>query len=315
MQVLIVGGAGFLGANLVRRCLQEPDVRVTVVDSLDPRFMSRRESLPDVPERIQFLQGDLLSETDISAAVVDQDVIFDCAGQTSHPVSMDQPYLDLQLNCLGSLRLLEAVRHHNPTASVVFTSSSTVVGPAVSRAVDEDHPERPRDVYSANKGVAEKYFAIYHEKYGLRTVSLRLPNLFGPYGKPDARFGFINYFIGLARSGRPIQVFGEGRQTRNVMYVEDAAEVLWRVAGDARLFGSTYFATSDDHRSITEIAEAVDECFAGGGVEHVAWSAGREQIEVGNVSLSSARLREISGWRPRFDLRSGLERMRDVLEP
>ena len=116
------------------------------------------------------------------------------------------------MNCLGNLMLLEAVRQYNPSATVVFTSSTTIVGRADRDTVDEDHAERPRDIYSANKGVAEKYYQIYHTVHDLKTVSLRLPNLFGPYGKSDPRFGFVNFFISLARKGQAISVYGDGNQ-------------------------------------------------------------------------------------------------------
>lgn len=313
MKLLVIGGAGFLGANLVRRCLAESAATVTVFDSLDPLYGSSPECLEGLGERVTFIQGDIGDPDALAEVVTGQSVIFNCAGQTSHPLSMEKPLLDAEVNCLGNLTLLETVRQRNPQAVVVFASSSTVVGRTGSDLVDETHSERPSDIYSANKGVAEKYYQIFHEVYDLKTVSLRLPNLFGPYGKANPQFGFINYFISLANAGKPITVFGPGQQKRNVLFVEDAAEILWQASNAPQLFGATFFATGDEHPTVQEIAQEIDACFEGGGVETVDWPEKRRRIDVGNVELSSKRLREITGWHPRFTLKTGLQRTKDRL--
>src|SRR5581483_10410049 len=103
--------------------------------------------------------------------------------------------------------------------------------------VNETHGEKPLDIYSANKGVVEKYHRIYHRVHDLKTVVLRFANLYGPYGKGHQEFGFINYFIHQAWTGQEIKIFGPGTQIRNVLYVEDATDVLWRAAQEPRLFG------------------------------------------------------------------------------
>src|SRR5215471_9169052 len=123
MKILIIGGAGFLGANLVRRCLAEPGVELTVMDSLDPHLRSTTKSLREIWDQIQFVRGDMRDEHLLAALVQDQNVIFNCAAQTSHPLSIQYPLLDADINCLGNLKLLEAVRLLNPSAVVVYTSS------------------------------------------------------------------------------------------------------------------------------------------------------------------------------------------------
>jgi len=245
MKILIVGGSGFLGANLVRRCLQDASNEVTVLDSLEPRLRATTEPLAGVWDRIRFVRGSMNDESVVAQAVQDKEVIFNCAAQTSHPLSLRDPLFDAEINCLGNLRLLEAVRLLNPQAAVVYTSSSTVIGRAEGEIVDETHAERPLDIYSANKGVAEKYYRIYNRVHDLRTVVLRFANLYGPFGKGYPEFGFVNYFIQQALSGEEIRIFGKGEQSRNVLFVDDAVEILYRSAGDARLRGEAYFAVHD----------------------------------------------------------------------
>src|SRR5262245_7956992 len=128
MNILIIGGAGFLGANLVRRCLLDPDNRVTVLDSLDPKLRATAINLRTVWDRIRFVRGNMGDEPLIAELVQGQDVIFNCAAQTSHPLSLQDPIHDAEINCVGNLKVLEAVRLLNPGAVVVYTSSSTVIG-------------------------------------------------------------------------------------------------------------------------------------------------------------------------------------------
>ena len=151
MRILIVGGAGFLGANLVRRCLAESGSEVTVMDSLEPHLHATTKNLQEVWSQIRFVRGDMRDEPLLAEVVQGQDVIFNCAAQTSHPLSIQYPLLDADINCLGNLKLLEAIRLLNKDAVVVYTSSSTVIGKALCEVVDEDHWERPLEIYSANK--------------------------------------------------------------------------------------------------------------------------------------------------------------------
>jgi UDP-glucose 4-epimerase len=314
MNILITGGAGFLGSNLVRRCLEEKSCRVTVLDSLDPLVHSTTENLQEVWSQIRFIRGDIRNETLLAEVVQDQDVIFNCAAQTSHALSVQYPLLDAEINCLGSLKLLEAVRLLNKKAVVVYSSSSTVIGKALHKTADEDHAERPLEIYSANKGVAEKYYRIYHTHYDLKTVVLRFANLYGPFGKGFPEFGFVNYFIHQAWTNQQIKIFGKGNQRRNVMYVDDAADILWRAVHEPRLIGETYLATGSQHLTVREIAETIVSVFQQGQVTHVDWPDERRRIEIGNVKLSSARLHAITNWKPHYDFMSGLQKTKAVLE-
>jgi len=314
MNILILGGAGFLGSNLVRRCLSENSCQVTVLDSLEPLVHSSTQNLQEVWSKIRFIRGDIRNETLLAEIVQDQDIIFNCAAQTSHTLSIQYPLLDADINCMGSLKLLEAVRLLNKDAVVVYSSTSTVIGKALNEIADEDHPERPLEIYSANKGVAEKYYRIYHAHYDLKTVVLRFANLYGPFGKGYSEFGFINYFIHLAWTNQQIKIFGKGDQTRNVMYIEDATDILWRAAQKPGLIGETYLAVAKQHLKVREIAETIVSVFQRGQVTNVEWPDDRLRIEIGHVKLSSAKLRAIVGWEPRYDLVSGLQRTKAILK-
>lgn len=295
-----------MGANLVRRCLKEPNVNITVIDSLDPVFKSDQKNLVEVSDKIEFIKGDIRDRELLRRVIPNKDIVFNCAGQTSHPLSLKDPIFDTEINCIGHLRVLEAVRDYNSDAVMVFTSSSTATGKAVRDIIDEDHPERPLDIYSANKVAAEKYFYIFHKVYGLKTVILRFANLFGPFGKNDPAFGFLNYFIALAVEGKPITIYGDGEQTRNAMFVDDACEIMWLAAHKPELVGQLYFAAHHEHYSVREIAETIADIF-NGKIEFIPWPDVRKKMDVDKVKISSEHLYSLTGWKPAYSLKEGLE--------
>ena len=152
MNILILGGAGFLGNNLVRRCLQNVKNKITVVDSLEPKLNPNFQYLKEVVSKIIFIKGDIRNKDLMARVIRNQDVIFNCAGQTSHPLSLKDPLFDAKINCLGNLIILEAVRKYNKKAKLIYTSSSTLIGKAVGETVDEKHGEKPLDIYWLIKG-------------------------------------------------------------------------------------------------------------------------------------------------------------------
>lgn len=314
MNILILGGAGFLGSNLVRHCLREPDNKILVVDSLEPRLRSSIDNLKEVMSQIEFIKVDMRESALMEKAVQGKDVIFNCAGQTSHPLSLVDPFFDVEVNCLGNLNLLEAARKHNKKALVIYVSSSTVIGKSSGDIVDESHGESPLDIYSANKGVAEKYYRIYNRVYDLNTLSIRFANLYGPYGKGYPEFGFINYFISLANEDKEIEIYGDGRQIRNVLYVEDATDLLYRCIYHKNIFGNLYFAVHREHYSVMDIAKEIILVFGRGRIKHVEWPDIRKRIEIENVTISAEKLYKAIKWEPNYNLREGLIRTKEILD-
>jgi len=314
VNILILGGAGFLGNGLVRRCLSEEGNRVVVLDSLDPALRSEKSNLAETLGAIEFVEGDIRDVPLLRELVKDQDLIFNCAAQTSHSRSIADPIVDAEINCIGNLNVLEAVRTENQDAVIVYPSTSTVIGKAFAEEIDESHLERPLEIYSAHKGVAEKHCQIYSQVHDLKTVVLRFANLYGPHGKGFPEFGFLNYFIHLANTGQDITVYGEGGQDRNVMFVDDAADILFRCAADSRLYGGIYFATHHEHLNVSQIAHKIVDVFQRGQVVTVDWPEERRRIEIDSVRFSSAKLRDITGWSPSFSFEEGLASTKKTLE-
>jgi UDP-glucose 4-epimerase len=313
-RVLITGGLGFIGSNLAHRCL-ELGAEVTLYDCLDPRSGGSMHNVEGIEDSLEILLNDVRNFEGLSACIRRKTIVFNCAAYTSHPNSMREPLVDIDINCKGAINLLEAVRRFNPDLKLVHVGTSTQIGRMLMSPVDETHPEFPVDIYSASKTATEKYVLIYGTAYRMRTTVVRLANVYGPRSNirsPD--FGFVNYFIGLGLRGKDITVFGDGAQLRNLSYVDDVVEALLLAAQSEPANHQVLFATADRQYAVAEIAESIVE-HIGGQVCFVEWPANREFIEIGDAVISNAKIKSLLGWAPHCELPDGLARTAAYFRP
>lgn len=311
MNAAVLGGAGFLGTNLVRRLVRDGATGVVVVDSLEPRLRSTTEGIRGL-DGVSFIRGDIRDVRLLESTLSGVDVVFNLAAQTSHVLSLADPEWDASLNATSALRVLETARRVNPDALHVFPSTSSVMGRNES-TVDEDTPQKPRDFYSAHKAVAEHYYRVYATLHGVRAAVLRFPNLYGPFGKPYEEFGFLNYFISRAWLGEDLVVFDDGAQVRNVLFVDDAIDAMIAVVADERVRTEPLFVSGEEHLSVRDIAETIVSVFGRGRVLRARFPEDRRRIDPASVQIDGSRFRALTGWRPAHQFVGGLRSTHDRL--
>ena len=304
-KVLITGGLGFIGSNLAHECVRL-GAEVTIFDCLDPRSGGNLFNIEGISELVQLSYHNILDFDQVSQAVPGKDIIFSCASSTSHSFSMREPWIDSDINSKGVINLLEAVRRFNPNAKFIHLGTSTQLGKLSYQPADEKHPEFPTDIYSANKSVSEKYTLIYSKAFDIRSTVIRLSNVFGPRASIHSpEFTFNNFFIGLALQGKNITVYGDGKQIRNVLYVDDAVSAMILAAESEKSTGKVFFAVGDEHFSVSEVAEATVKHIGKGQVIFVDWPVGAQSVDVGNAVLSNKKIKTLLGWSPRVNLTDG----------
>ena len=313
-RVLITGGLGSIGSNVAHECLRR-GARVTIYDFLDPRSGGNMKNLEGIADDVEIVANDIRSFEGLAAHVRGKDVVVNCAAYTSHPNSMTDPFTDIDVNCKGTVNVLEAARRFEHDVKIVHVGTSTQIGKMACAVVDEAHGEFPVDIYSANKSASEKYVLIYGSAYRMRTTVVRLANNFGPRSNiRSADFGFVNYFIGLGLKNGELTVYGKGSQLRNISFVQDSVEALLLAAENDASNGNAFFAVADDQISVAGIAAAINE-HVGGTTRTIEWPKERAAIEIGDAIISNAKIKKLLGWKPRFSIADGLSQTRAYFEP
>ena len=308
-RVIITGGLGFIGSNLAHR-LVGLGASVLLVDSLIPEYGGNRFNIAGIEHQVQVNIADVRDPHAMNALVPGADVIFNLAGQVSHLDSMADPFTDLEINARSQLFILEACRHHNPDAKIVYAGTRQSYGRPLYLPLDEEHRNRPTDINGINKLAGEWYHLVYHSAYGLRTSSLRLTNTYGPRQLvKHARQGFIAWFVRLAVEGRTIEVYGDGQQRRDLTYVDDVVDAFLRAGASDTVNGMVLNLGGQEPISLLDLARLVVEIAGKGGVQLIPWPENRQRIDVGDVYSSYDLIRQTLGWTPVTPLREGLERM------
>jgi nucleoside-diphosphate-sugar epimerase len=306
-RVLVTGGLGFIGSNLAIR-LVELGARVHLVDSMLPDYGADLRNIEPVRDRVRINFSDVRDAHSLSYIVQGEDVIFSLAGQVSHVASMRDPLTDLEINCRSQLSLLECCRSHNPDVKIVFASTRQLYGRPQYLPVDEDHPLHPVDVNGINNLAAEMYYTLYHQVYGMQTVSLRLTNTYGPRMDLSSDLkGFVGIFIRKALRGEKIRIYGDGSQRRDFNYVDDVVTALLLAGEPPGLDGAVF---NLGHPTPYSLLQFVERLRRHAEFEHelMPFPAEAARIDIGDYFGDATRFREARGWRPRVDLDAGLER-------
>jgi CDP-paratose 2-epimerase len=327
-RILITGGAGFVGSNLAHRLLSS-GAQVRILDNLSRPGVDRNLSWLAATHGglLEPLLGDVRDPAAVARAVRGVSAIFHCAAQVAITTSLVDPILDFEVNARGTLELLEAARHLDPPPFVLFTSTSKVYGaldevalvdvgrryvpvdPAVRRGISEARGLAFHSPYGCSKGAAEQYVLDWARTYRVPATVFRMSCVYGPRQVGTEDQGWVAHFLVQALEGRPITIHGDGKQVRDVLFVDDlvdafllAGERPREVAGRAFNLGGGPANTT----SLLELLELVEEL--GGVPPRVRfddWRASDTRWFVSDPRAFGA----LTGWEPRTGLREGVTRL------
>ena len=305
--VLVTGGLGFIGSALARR-LVELGAKVTLVDSLIPEYGGNLFNIHDIRDRVTVDLTDVRDAAAMSSLIKNRQFLFNLAGQTSHLDSMTDPMTDLNINAAAQLHILEACRLHNRDLKIVFASTRQVYGRPEYLPVDEKHPIDPVDVNGINKLAGEWYHLLYNDVYQIRACALRLTNTYGPGMRvKDARQTFLGIWIRRLIEGKPIQIFGDGKQRRDFNFVTDVVEALLGAAAGGEADGQVFNLGHHEHISLRELASLLVEISGGGNYELVPFPDERKAIDIGDYYADFRKIDKLVGWSPKVSLDDGLK--------
>ncbi|MBN1310551.1 MAG: NAD-dependent epimerase/dehydratase family protein [Anaerolineae bacterium] len=305
-RVLITGGMGFVGSNLAI-ALVEAGATVMIVDAMLPGYGANLFNIDPIRDRVLVNYSDVRDIHVMNYLVRDQDFVFHLAGQVDHILSLTDPFPDIDINIKGTAVMMEACKHHNPSARVVYTGTRGQYGPATSLPVSETAPTHPKGIYEISRLAAEKIVQVYNDIHGIRSTMLRLTNIYGPRAQMHhSRYGVVNWFVRLAIDGESIKVFGDGQILRDPLYIDDCVKAILMCAGTEAAYGEVFNVGVDMPTNFVQLAETLIEVAGTGSWEFAPFSAERRAQEPGDFYSDTSKIRRLIGWEATTSLRNGL---------
>jgi UDP-glucose 4-epimerase len=304
-RILVLGGLGFIGSNLTLR-LVASGAQVSVLDCELAHSGANRHNLDPVTEEVRVIEADIRDHQGLVPYLSQTDIVFCLAGQASHVVSMAEPHLDQDINCRAHLAILETCRQRNPQAVLVHAGTRQVYGSPVRLPVDEAHPLAPTDILGIHNLATDQYFTLYARTHGMRCVSLRLTNTYGPRQQlRGTTQGVIGVFLRQAMDGEAVSIFGDGEQVRDFSFVDDVVDALILAALTPDLAQCVYNIGSSEVYSLLGFVEALRK-FCEFDHSIVPFPPEYQAIAIGDYCTDYGMFSAETGWAPKTSLADGL---------
>lgn len=330
--VLITGGAGFIGTNLAERLLRQAR-RVRIYDNLSRSGAAKNLNWlrTKYGSLLEFDHGDIRSAPGIRAALAEVGTVFHLAAQVAVTTSLADPREDFEVNSVGTLNLLEAIRDERRPIRLIYTSTNKVYGaldelalvPAATRyrpldacaGIDETWPLSFRSPYGCSKGAADQYVIDYTRSYGCAAVVFRMSCIYGPHQHGTEDQGWVAHFLIRANDGLPITVFGDGRQVRDLLYIEDLIEAFLRTERDLPGIAGEAFNLGGGTANALSLCELIDYIALLNGsrpeIIYRDWRPGDQRWYVSDFRKFTAA----TEWRPRIGWKQGVRGLHAWLSP
>ena len=296
--ILITGGAGFIGSNIVDRL--SPDNNVFILDNF---FTGSMDNLAKSQDRITVVKGDIRDKELVNDTVAKVEYIFHLAAHVGNIRSLKDPYFDMDVNIKGMLNLLEACRNNQHLKRLVYSSSAAIYGEAKYMPIDEDHPLNPESPYAVSKMAAEKYAFAYHKVYGLPTATVRYFNAYGPRQDSSEYANAVSIFLSRTMKGEPLTVFGDGEQTRDFIFISDIVNANILAATHPAAIGQIFNISTGEVHSIKQLIDVIRK------VSDKEVPYGHAPFRAGEVRHSKANIdkaKKLLGYKPQTGLEAGI---------
>ena len=312
--ILITGGLGFIGSNLAHK-LVGYGANVEIFDAMLDPYGWNFANVREIKDKLSVVKGDIRDKEFLRKHIENKDIIFHLAAQVGREVSMENPVLDTEINCNGTINLCQIMVELQSKAKIVYAGSRGQIGEPVYLPVDENHPTNPTDVYGINKLAAEKYLLLYGNIYGFPVTSLRLNNVYGPRCQMHHGFyGILNWFITNAHLGKPITVYGDGLQTRDYVFVDDVVDGFIRSALTPATDNEIYFIGSGVETLFLDMVKSVIKSVGKGEYTHIPFPPERESIDIRKFVVTFKKFQAATGWEPKYDLETGVQKTVDFYQ-
>ncbi len=329
--ILITGGAGFIGTNIARRYLGE-DQPVLIFDNLSRAGVEKNvaELQHDFPGRVQLTRADIRNRQAVENAVAGARAIYHLAAQVAVTTSLEDPLADLETNLMGTLHLLEAIRNSAAKPALLFTSTNKVYGRLASVALHElrtrhepldptlarlgaaeNQPLEFLSPYGCSKGSADQYVLDYARSFGIQAVVFRMSCIYGPYQLGSEDQGWVAHFLRQALKGEPITIYGDGKQVRDLLFVEDLIAAMRLALDNLPVTAGEAFNMGGGPQNSSSLIELIREIEAMTGAS-IAVERGPERLADQRWFVAdTSKIRDLLAWSPRTTVREGLRALQN----
>jgi UDP-glucose 4-epimerase len=307
-RVLITGGLGMIGSTIASK-LVDYGAEVTLLDAMIKPFGGNFFNIKDIKDKSKLNIADIRDKEAIKILVQDKDIIFNLAGQVSHNDSLQNPFLDADINYIGHLTVLDALKNYNPKAKILYSGSRLQFGKILSNPVSEDHSLNPLTPYALNKTAAENLYLYYNRVYNIPVVIFRIANPYGPRCQMlHSKYAIINWFIRNAMEDMEIMIFGDGSQMRDYIFVEDLADAFILASIEDKASGEIFNVGSGAGTKFKDMVETIVKTIGSGKIKYVKWPSDYLNVETGDYITDITKIKNYLNWSPGFDLKDGIKR-------
>jgi len=301
MKIIITGGLGFIGSHLCDLLAKQNHQIILISKSF-----SKKANITNTSKNVKIEKLDVTNYSKLGTFLekIKPDVIVHLAGNTSHSASFEKPMSDIDVNAKSTLFILEKIRQVNKKCKFILGSTFIVIGKPKKLPVNENSTCNPTTIYGANRLLSEHYCNIYHEVYGLDTLTFRITNSFGPREQVISTKNAVNFLIHEAFLGKTVTIFKKGNFFRDIIYVSDVISGIKTIMKKGKS-GELYWISSGKKIWFYELGKLLEK-LTDAKVKFVKEPNYTKKVDVGNFVVDNSKLRAL-GWKPKINLNQGIK--------